>query len=144
MTVEEGDASPLLEARWAWPRRFVAKARDGITDVHGYLYVPSRLDPARRYPVVVYHYPGPQVGTVGTRGFTVSPPGENQALAEFGFVVVTLDALGLPYRSKASGRGSRRPWSFLMGHWPGVLGWPASVGVVLKRGRTPTGAPNSS
>lgn len=101
MTVEEGDVSPLLEAGWVWPRRFVAKARDGVTDVHGYLYVPSGLDPARRYPVVVYHYPGPQVGTVGTRGFTVSPPGESQALAELGFVVVTLDAMGSPYRSKA-------------------------------------------
>ena len=53
------------------------------------------------YPVVDYIYPGPQVGSVATRSFVSSSPGNPQALAELGFIVFTVDALGSPLRSKA-------------------------------------------
>ena len=104
MIVERGDVSDLRAIGWQWPVPYTAKARDGVTDVHGFLYFPSDFDEAgtgKTYPVVDYIYPGPQVGPIGFRGFTAEPRGEVQALAELGFVVFTVDAMGTPGRSKA-------------------------------------------
>ncbi len=100
-TVERGDLSRLLAAGWKAPVPFSAKGRDGVTDVHGYLYFPTTFDSAASYPVVDYIYPGPQVGAVATRSFASSAPGNPQALAELGFIVFTVDAFGSPLRSKA-------------------------------------------
>ena len=101
MTVEEADASPYLELGGAFPERIVVKARDGVTDLYGALYRPSNFVAGRKYPVIDYIYPGPQVGSVGSRSFSVSPRGDAQALAELGFIVVQIDAFGTPLRSKA-------------------------------------------
>lgn len=100
-TVERGDASRLLATGWKPPVPFRARGRDGVTDVYGYLYFPTNFDSTARYPVVDYVYPGPQVGAVFTRGFTVGPPGNGHALAELGFIVFTVDAMGSPLRSKS-------------------------------------------
>jgi dipeptidyl aminopeptidase/acylaminoacyl peptidase len=100
-TLEEADISRLLEAGWQWPVPFVAKGRDRVTDVHGLLYFPTDFDSTAQYPVVDYVYPGPQVGPIGARGFNVGPAGNPHALAELGFIVVTVDAFGTPDRSKA-------------------------------------------
>jgi dipeptidyl aminopeptidase/acylaminoacyl peptidase len=100
-TVEQGDAARLLATGWKPPVPFRAKGRDGVTDVYGYLYFPSRLDTTAQYPVVDYIYPGPQIGAVASRSFTLGPPGYGSALAELGFVVFTVDAFGSPLRSKA-------------------------------------------
>jgi dipeptidyl-peptidase-4 len=101
MTVQESDVARYLELAGDVPERITVKARDGVTDLHGLLFKPSDLDPAQKYPVIVYIYPGPQVGSVGSRQFTVAPRGEARALAELGFIVVALDAFGTPGRSKA-------------------------------------------
>ena len=100
-TVETADISRLLATGWKPPVLFKARARDGVTDVYGYLYFPSRMDSTAKYPVVDYVYPGPQVGAVFSRSFTVGPPGYGPALAELGFIVFTVDAMGSPLRSKA-------------------------------------------
>jgi len=99
--LEEGDVSALQAKGWRWPEPFAVKARDGVTTLHGFIYLPSTFDPEKMYPVIDYIYPGPQVGPIGFRSFTISPRGNPQALAELGFIVVTLDALGTPLRSKA-------------------------------------------
>lgn len=62
------------------------------------MYRPSHFDPARSYPVN-YLYPGPQSGSVGSRSFRASR-GDKQAIAELGFIVVEVDAMGTPGRSK--------------------------------------------
>jgi dipeptidyl aminopeptidase/acylaminoacyl peptidase len=64
------------------------------------MYTPTHLDSTRVYPIVNYIYPGPQSGSVGARSFT-SARRDNQALAELGFVVVAIDGMGTPGRSKA-------------------------------------------
>jgi len=97
--VEEADASALEDSDWKAPIPFVTKARDGVTDLHGIMYTPSNLDPTKRYPVVNYLYPGPQTGSVGSRNFSTSRR-DHQALAELGFIVVEVDAMGTPKRSK--------------------------------------------
>jgi len=101
MTVQEGDIAPLLEAGWRPPVRFTAKARDGKTDVYGFLFLPPNLEEGVRYPVIDYVYPGPQIGPIRTRGFTAGPRGQGHALAELGFITFVVDAIGTPYRSKA-------------------------------------------
>jgi dipeptidyl-peptidase 4 len=101
LLLEEADASELEALGWRAPEPFRAKARDGITDVHGILIRPSHFDPSKRYPIINAIYPGPQSGSVGTRSFSVSRRGQAHALAELGFVVVLIDAMGTPMRSKA-------------------------------------------
>jgi dipeptidyl aminopeptidase/acylaminoacyl peptidase len=101
LTLEEADFSELLAAGWSWPVPFTAKARDGVTDLHGYLFFPSDFDSTAAYPVVDYIYPGPQIGPLGFRQGTASPRGNARALAELGFIVFSIDALGTPLRSKA-------------------------------------------
>ena len=100
VTAETGDISRLLEAGWKAPIPFSTKARDGVTDTYGIMFTPTHLDETKKYPVVNYLYPGPQSGSVGSRSFRAAWR-EHQAMAELGFVVVTLDAMGTPGRSKS-------------------------------------------
>jgi dipeptidyl aminopeptidase/acylaminoacyl peptidase len=99
MLLERADIARLEASGWKPPVPFTVKARDGQTDLYGLLYRPSNFDPARRYPIVNSIYPGPQSGSVGSRGFAASR-GDTQALAELGFVVVQIDGMGTPGRSK--------------------------------------------
>ncbi len=101
MTVEEADISPLLEAGWTPPERFSVKARDGVTDLYGYLWLPPDMQEGELYPVIDYIYPGPQIGPIRYPGFTSGPRGQGHALAQLGFITFAIDALGTPYRSKA-------------------------------------------
>ena len=96
--LERGDISRLVATGWRPPIPVTMKARDGRTDIYGLMYVPSTLDTTRRYPVINHIYPGPQTGSVGSRSFSAAR-GDNQALAELGFVVVEIDAMGTPMRS---------------------------------------------
>ncbi len=96
--LEKGDVSRLATTGWKPPIPFTVKARDGKTDLYGLLFRPTDFDPSKKYPVVNHVYPGPQTGSVGTRQF-VPARGDAQALAELGFVVVELDAMGTPMRS---------------------------------------------
>ncbi len=99
-TLEKADISALVAHGWKAPIPFTVKARDGQTDLYGLMYTPSNFDASKRYPVLNYLYPGPQSGSVGTRSF-VAARSDKQAVAELGFVVVELDAMGTPGRSKA-------------------------------------------
>lgn len=100
MTLEEADISELEAAGWQPPMPFTVKARDGETDLYGLMYKPTRLDESASYPVLNYLYPGPQSGSVGSRSFRASRS-DKQALAELGFIVVEVDAMGTPGRSKS-------------------------------------------
>ena len=100
MPLERADISRLLAASWRPPVPVTVKARDGVTDLYGLMYLPTWLDTTRSYPIVNRIYPGPQAGSVGTRNFSPAR-GDNQALAELGFVVVEIDGMGTPGRSKA-------------------------------------------
>ena len=99
MTVEESDISSLLTSGWKPPMPFTVKARDGETDLYGLLFRPTNFDSGSSYPIINYLYPGPQSGSVGSRSFRPSHR-DLQSLAELGFVVIELDAMGTPGRSK--------------------------------------------
>jgi dipeptidyl aminopeptidase/acylaminoacyl peptidase len=97
--LERADISKLLATGWKPPQPVTVKARDGVTDLYGLMYRPTRLVPGRKIPIVNHIYPGPQTGSVGSRSFSVAR-GDAQALAELGFVVVEIDGMGTPWRSK--------------------------------------------
>jgi dipeptidyl aminopeptidase/acylaminoacyl peptidase len=117
-TLERADASALFATGWQAPERFVAKGRDGKTDIYGVIWRPMKLDPARKYPVIEYIYAGPQ-GSFVPKDFHAYY--RQQSLAELGFVVVQCDGMGTNDRSKAfhdvcwknlgdSGFPDRIPW----------------------------------
>ena len=100
LSLERADVSRLQARGWKPPTPITVKARDGKTDLYGLMYLPTRLDRARKYPIVNHIYPGPQTGSVGSRSFSPAR-GDAQALAELGFVVVEIDGMGTPWRSKS-------------------------------------------
>ncbi len=98
--LEHADVSRLVEEiDFRTAEVFTVKARDGVTDLYGILYLPPDLDPEAKYPIITHIYPGPQIGSV--RGWNWKGSGEDFALAQLGFVVIQLDHLGTPHRSKA-------------------------------------------
>lgn len=100
LALERADISRLLASGWKPPTPVTMKGRDGTTDIYGIMFTPSRLDSTKKYPIINYIYPGPQAGSVGSRSFSAAR-GDHQALAELGFVVVAIDGMGTPGRSKA-------------------------------------------
>ena len=98
-TLEKADISRLTATGWKPVTPITVKARDGSTDLYGLLYRPTNFDPSKKYPIVNHIYPGPQTGSVGTRNF-LSARSDSQALAELGFIVVEIDGMGTPGRSK--------------------------------------------
>ncbi|MDB4917943.1 MAG: peptidase dipeptidylpeptidase domain protein [Gemmatimonadetes bacterium] len=100
LTLEKADISKLVASGWKAPQPITVKARDGKTDLYGLMFTPSNLDSTKKYPIINYIYPGPQTGSVGSRSFTPSR-NDNQAVAELGFVVVAIDGMGTPWRSKS-------------------------------------------
>jgi dipeptidyl aminopeptidase/acylaminoacyl peptidase len=98
LDLERADAGALVAAGWAPPEPFVAKGRDGVTDIYGLIVKPSNFDPSKKYPVVENIYAGPQ-GAFTPISFTAYRT--MQAQAELGFIVVQMDGMGTNYRSKA-------------------------------------------
>ena len=96
--LETADWSALLATGWQVPERFVARARDGSTDIHGVIYRPTTFDPKKSYPVIEKIYAGPHGSFVPKR---FSAYHSAQAIAELGFITVQIDGLGTSNRSKA-------------------------------------------
>ncbi len=97
-TLATADISDLLAAGWTSPEIFVAPGRDGVTPMWGIIQRPSNFDPTRKYPIIEYIYAGP--------GDSYTPKSfqpfnyYTTALAELGFIVVQLDAMGTSNRGK--------------------------------------------
>ncbi|GBC77273.1 Prolyl tripeptidyl peptidase [bacterium HR08] len=98
MEVERGDITELLAIGWRPPEVFVAKGRDGKTDIWGIIIRPMNFDPSKKYPVIENIYAGPQ-GSFVPKSFSVYTP--MRSLAELGFIVVQIDGMGTANRSKA-------------------------------------------
>jgi dipeptidyl aminopeptidase/acylaminoacyl peptidase len=99
MEAAKQDISKLLANGWVPPTPIKVKARDGKTDLYGLMFKPSKFDASQKYPIINNVYPGPQTGSCGSREFRASH-GDMQSLAELGFVVVCIDGMGTPWRSK--------------------------------------------
>jgi dipeptidyl aminopeptidase/acylaminoacyl peptidase len=96
--LETPDLSALQEAGFKFPEPFKVKADDGITDLFGVMYKPFDFDPAKKYPIILFVYPGPQTESVTK---TFNPRSTNIGLAQCGFIVIEVgNRGGNPQRSK--------------------------------------------
>ncbi len=97
--LEEADAEELLADDDYHPLEdFVAKGRDGKTDIWGVICRPRDFDPNKKYPILESIYAGPQ-GSFVPKSFG----GGNRygQMADLGFIVVQIDGMGTANRSKA-------------------------------------------
>jgi dipeptidyl-peptidase-4 len=96
--LESPDLSALKEAGFKFPEPFKVKADDGVTDLYGVMFKPFDFDPAKKYPVIEYVYPGPQTESVTK---TFNPRETSMSLAQYGFIVIEVgNRGGNPQRSK--------------------------------------------
>lgn len=98
MPLEKADISALEAEGWRAPEVFVAKGRDGKTDIWGIIVRPTNFDPNKKYPIIEYIYAGPGSHYVPKSFSTYNY--NMTALAELGFIVVQLDGMGTSFRSK--------------------------------------------
>jgi len=92
------DVAAVTAAGFRPPQRFVAKGRDGRTDIHGLIIRPLHCDVGRKYPVIEDIYAGPQDHHVPKAwGFSR----RQRLVAECGFIVVQIDGMGTNWRGKA-------------------------------------------
>ncbi|MES2922687.1 MAG: DPP IV N-terminal domain-containing protein [Verrucomicrobiota bacterium] len=96
--LEREDDGELQKTGWSRPERFVAKGRDGATDIYGVIVRPMNFDPAKKYPVVEDIYAGPHDFFVPKN---YSAWSGMHAMAALGFIVVKIDGMGTNWRSKA-------------------------------------------
>jgi len=97
-TLAEADWSELISAGWNPPERFVAKGRDGETEIWGFIQYPTNFDPSIKYPVIESIYAGPH-GQHVPKSFSVWRG--SRSIAELGFITVHIDGMGTNWRSKA-------------------------------------------
>ena len=100
-TLEQTDINGLKAIGWQPAKPITVKAHDDKTDLYGLMFTPSNLDSTKKYPVVVYIYPGPQGGSIGGNWSFAAARGDQQALAELGFIVVAIEGTSNPLRSKS-------------------------------------------
>ena len=97
--IERADIHEFLSKVKRLPFSFVAKGRDGITDIYGIVCLPADLDSTKQYPIIENIYAGPQDAFV-PKSF-MPYYSEMQGLADLGFIVVQIDGMGTANRSKA-------------------------------------------
>jgi dipeptidyl aminopeptidase/acylaminoacyl peptidase len=102
------DISRLEQIGWVPSKEYIVKAADGETDMWVTVHFPYNFDPDKKYPVFEDIYAGPQVmkrsmdfganatvlGNWEMRNFP-------RALAQLGFLAISMDGRGTPGRSKA-------------------------------------------
>ena len=96
--IERSDIDSLVESGWSSPKVVVEKARDGVTDIWGFVCLPNGFDPDKTYPVIEDIYAGPH-GSHVPKSF--SPSQRYRALTDLGYIVVKVDGMGTANRSKA-------------------------------------------
>ena len=97
---ECADVAALEAAGWTPPQTFSVTGADGETTIHGVMYLPSDFNAGSSYPVIDSIYPGPQ-HVRSHQSFAAALTDSARALAELGFVVVTMDGRGTPLRSRS-------------------------------------------
>jgi dienelactone hydrolase len=95
--LERADASEWTVRGVRPPVRFSAKGRDGATDIHGLVVLPSNFELSKKYPVIEEIYAGPHGAFVPKEWGGLL---RARFLAELGFIVVRIDGMGTNWRSK--------------------------------------------
>lgn len=95
---EIGKANTVELKHWTAPEIFTATARDGKTIIYGALWKPTNFDPTKKYPVIDASYTGPHIKMYPE---SYASALSLQSFAELGFIMVKIDGLGSPGRSKS-------------------------------------------
>jgi dipeptidyl-peptidase 4 len=90
--IAKADASRLETMGLRGAELFTFTAADGKTLLRGILQFPARFDPSKTYPALVSVYGGPEFDVIAARETFVPP----SPLAEFGFLLVSLDSRAVP------------------------------------------------
>ena len=104
LKLKELDISKFTEIGWTPVEEFIAKARDGKTDIYCNIHRPSNFDPNKKYPVIESIYAGPFsyfVSKSFNGNSSLYPAYQGyyaQVFAELGFIVVMIDGLGTSCR----------------------------------------------
>ena len=105
MEIETADISGL-PSNWEWPEPVRLLAADGKTEIYGAVYRPSDFSMDHCYPVIDFSPNSPTFITGCKGSFRNNMDGgffypQAAALAELGFIVVSIDGRGTPCRDTA-------------------------------------------
>jgi dipeptidyl-peptidase 4 len=92
--IAASDLSRYKELGFRPAEMFTYKAADGETTLYGMIQFPSNFDPSKQYPALASVYGGP--GSTATRETFATP----HSLAEYGFLILSLDSRSSPGRGK--------------------------------------------
>jgi dipeptidyl aminopeptidase/acylaminoacyl peptidase len=101
--VQQADVAALEALGHVASEEFTVTAADGETVLWGVIHKPADFDPKKKYPVIDHLYGAPQM-TMVAHDFGMgehSQPRLDRALAQLGYIVISVDARGTPKRSKA-------------------------------------------
>ncbi len=118
-TLASGDLNPLKKAGWTPAMPFVAKDRDGKTDIWGVVTRPYPFDSKKKYPVIENIYAGPH-GSFAPRSFNWWHRNHRE-LSMLGFYVVQMDGRGTSNRGKEFHQVSWR--NLKDGGFPDRIAW---------------------
>lgn len=104
LELEEADVSNLPKG-WCWPEPVDLLAADGITKIYGVIFRPSDFSPSKKYPVIDCSNCSAEFSAAPKGSFNNSQLAgvwylQAAALAELGFIVVTIDGRGTAYRDR--------------------------------------------
>lgn len=91
--------NPVENLKMGQYRPFTIKAADKKTDLYGYLVLPADMDPAKKYPVIVYVYGGPHAQLV-VNSWMGGASGWQHYMARQGYISMTLDNRGSDARGR--------------------------------------------
>ena len=105
LELETADISGL-PVGWQWPEPVQLLAADGKTDIYGAVFRPSNFNPEQTYPVIDCSICMTVLASAPKGSFTNAISNgiwylEAAALAELGFIVVTIDGRGTAFRDRA-------------------------------------------
>ncbi|MET0244495.1 MAG: prolyl oligopeptidase family serine peptidase, partial [Flavitalea sp.] len=96
--IERADLTDFLAVVKRLPQPFVARGRDGVTDIWGMVCLPTEFDSTKKYPIIENIYAGPH-DAFAPKSF-MGYSREMQSMADLGFIVIQVDGMGTANRSK--------------------------------------------
>jgi dipeptidyl aminopeptidase/acylaminoacyl peptidase len=112
-TIAEGSIGNLEAVGYLPPEEFSVSSADGNEQLWGVIYKPADFDPGKSYPVIESIYGGPNM-IWSCHGFAAHDDHYANfawALAQLGYMVVTVDGRGTPCRSKSFYDAAHRDWT---------------------------------
>jgi dipeptidyl-peptidase-4 len=99
-TLESGTIKALEEIELAAPNFFKVETEDGYT-LNAMMIKPVDFDPQKKYPILVYNYPGPGAQRVQNNWYRGMGNLWHQMMTQKGYIIFTMDGRGSGFKGKA-------------------------------------------